>query len=649
MNVTTRLHLTTLLTMSFIAACGGAAAAEGVDAASLSTGLPIEGRDLRLVRVSADELALQFELFNGTDSRAAPVQFGIETYTGRNVLLADLPRGTAYGVLPLAGISRRITPHLRIAPGASATLTAVFSAPPDETTAMLVMIPSLEPVLVPVQPQGSGMLADSPVLDGPVPQTALVAPIVCDTAGPRQEAGAARPVEFRLSGDVVFEFGSAELSPVADDAIAAIAEQIGNTPGTLTVEGHTDSIDDTAFNQKLSEQRAAAVAAALRARLGDRFTVETMGFGESRPIAPNQHPDGSDDPDGRAQNRRVEVRLGTTEPGVPAELEPRDLGARLSDLGLTSRVAGLERQAGYLLARLIVGNPTAQAVDLPPDSGLLTGKQAPEGLTVVDVETRRRHQVCRWYGASPTIFHAGNQTLYYEDRPSRVPAGSDVTFWALYAAPPAGIDTLDVEIGGFGQVVSSPLHTQSSGRTRQAALVNDPPPALAADPLRDDLLVSAFDRTDNVYFQVVLEKPNGIDMRAFVMPEEVIAEFERAGKAVRPSRTSANVSYWGFLETGDFVTADILNNPDLANLTYEQLEELFAQAPRDGTRWNKSETLSIGRREYGIRMLDANDSISGGKKGEVEIAVLEAGRKVYYYFGHLRQKETDTRRAESGT
>jgi outer membrane protein OmpA-like peptidoglycan-associated protein len=618
--------------------------ATAVGAGSLSSGLDIEARKLRLVRVSDGELALQFELVNGTESHAAPSQWGIEQITGRNLLLADLARGSVYGVLPLSGSKRRIGPPDRIAPGATSTLTAVFSAPPAETTEMLVMIPSLDPTFVAVQPLGADALVDSPVLSGPVPPAPLVAPIVCGTAAPRATAGEPTPVEFRLPGDVLFAFGRADLSPSADAAIDAVADEIGKTPGKLTIEGHTDSIDDAALNQKLSEQRAAAVADALRTRLGDRFTYETRGFGKSRPIAPNQRPDGSDDPDGRAQNRRVEIRLGTMKPAEPVELESRDLGTQLADLGLTARVAGLERRAGYVLARTIVSNPTSDAVNVPTDSGLLTGKQAPEGLTLVDTAHQRRHRLCQWREVSPTIFHAGNQATYYESRPNRLPPGADVTFWALYAAPPAQVTQLDVEIGGFDQVVPSPV---TAGRTATLARGSDAPAGegmlriarlSTPRPAGGDELASAFDRTENAYFRVALEKANGIDMRANVMPAAVIAELERQGKAVRPSRTNANVGYWAFLSTGDFVTAEIVNNPRLANLGYAELEELFASAPRDGTKWQKGEALTIGKREFSVGRLDADDPGTGGKRGEVEIAVLEGGKKAYYYYGRLIEK-----------
>lgn len=73
----------------------------------------------------------------------------------------------------------------------------------------------------------------------------------------------------------------------------------------ISIEGHTDSDGDDAFNKQLSERRAESVKAHLVEAYGiDPSRLETAGFGESKPVAPN------DTPEGRQQNRRVElVRL----------------------------------------------------------------------------------------------------------------------------------------------------------------------------------------------------------------------------------------------------------------------------------------------------------------------------------------------------
>ncbi len=75
----------------------------------------------------------------------------------------------------------------------------------------------------------------------------------------------------------------------------------------VALEGHADGIGADAYNVALSRRRADAVAQELVARgvRRDRLTVE--GYGKRRPVAPNTLPDGSDNPAGRALNRRVEA------------------------------------------------------------------------------------------------------------------------------------------------------------------------------------------------------------------------------------------------------------------------------------------------------------------------------------------------------
>ena len=74
----------------------------------------------------------------------------------------------------------------------------------------------------------------------------------------------------------------------------------------VQIQGHTDSVSDDASNRILSEQRAKAVTEALTSN-GVTASIESVGYGETRPVAPNENPDGSDNPGGRRLNRRVDV------------------------------------------------------------------------------------------------------------------------------------------------------------------------------------------------------------------------------------------------------------------------------------------------------------------------------------------------------
>jgi outer membrane protein OmpA-like peptidoglycan-associated protein len=102
--------------------------------------------------------------------------------------------------------------------------------------------------------------------------------------------------------DVLFDTGSANLKPGAREKLSKVAGVIASHPGlNISVEGHTDSVGSTEYNQHLSEQRAAAVHDYLVRQGVPSRTVGTAGFGESQPVATNGTAEG------RQQNRRVEM------------------------------------------------------------------------------------------------------------------------------------------------------------------------------------------------------------------------------------------------------------------------------------------------------------------------------------------------------
>ena len=109
--------------------------------------------------------------------------------------------------------------------------------------------------------------------------------------------------------DVLFQFGQASLTPQARNRVADISTILKTQAQgrRVSVEGHTDSVGSEETNQRLSEQRAASVVDALTVNGVARSRVSVKGYGERYPVAPNSNPDGSDNPSGRAKNRRVEV------------------------------------------------------------------------------------------------------------------------------------------------------------------------------------------------------------------------------------------------------------------------------------------------------------------------------------------------------
>lgn len=127
-------------------------------------------------------------------------------------------------------------------------------------------------------------------------------------AGNTQKYGNDNTTSYFASTDVLFDFGKADLKPDAVQSLQAVADDLKkNYPdGPVKVDGHTDAIGDDASNQTLSEQRAEAVKRFLATAGGiDTGRIVATGYGEKVPIEPNENPDGSDNPDGRAKNRRV--------------------------------------------------------------------------------------------------------------------------------------------------------------------------------------------------------------------------------------------------------------------------------------------------------------------------------------------------------
>lgn len=118
---------------------------------------------------------------------------------------------------------------------------------------------------------------------------------------------AARPTERGMLvtlGDVLFEFGRAEVKPGARDSLRRLAAYLQREPERrILIEGHTDSVGSDAANLLLSQRRAEAVAAELITLGVAPGRISAQGHGESYPVAGN----GSDTD--RALNRRVEVYI----------------------------------------------------------------------------------------------------------------------------------------------------------------------------------------------------------------------------------------------------------------------------------------------------------------------------------------------------
>jgi outer membrane protein OmpA-like peptidoglycan-associated protein len=118
-------------------------------------------------------------------------------------------------------------------------------------------------------------------------------------------------IQLTLSADILFDFDQWEIKKKAEAVLHQVSKGIiESNKRLIIIEGHTDSKGSEAYNFELSGKRANAVKDwfVSKARLTD-IRFQTKGYGESRPIAPNTNPDGSDCADSRAKNRRVEIRI----------------------------------------------------------------------------------------------------------------------------------------------------------------------------------------------------------------------------------------------------------------------------------------------------------------------------------------------------
>ncbi len=109
---------------------------------------------------------------------------------------------------------------------------------------------------------------------------------------------------LNMPSQVTFDVDSAAVKPEFRNTLNDVASTLVQYESTyIDVYGHTDSTGSDAYNQTLSERRAQSVSSYLSTRGVQPARLATQGFGESQPVASNTSEDG------RAQNRRVEIRI----------------------------------------------------------------------------------------------------------------------------------------------------------------------------------------------------------------------------------------------------------------------------------------------------------------------------------------------------
>ncbi|NLI80379.1 MAG: OmpA family protein [Deltaproteobacteria bacterium] len=223
----------------------------------------------------------------------------------------------------------------RLKPGEQRLLWIKFPAPPKETKAITVFLPGFLP-LEEVRVQ-SGPIPDKaePADLHPKPGLPSASPGLTLSGEGRDIVGlpslaftgtavsldqmmqdlggkkVGQEIQVALSGDLLFDFDKWDIKKEAEDTLKKLSGLIKKLNKTrVAIEGHTDAKGSDQYNLELSRKRAQAVKAWLQSN-GElnKVKFQAKGLGEAKPVAPNTHPDGSDNPEGRAKNRRVEIRI----------------------------------------------------------------------------------------------------------------------------------------------------------------------------------------------------------------------------------------------------------------------------------------------------------------------------------------------------
>lgn len=117
-----------------------------------------------------------------------------------------------------------------------------------------------------------------------------------------------RGILVTFDSDVLFPLNSSYLTDQAKGEIDKLVNLLADYPdASLIVDGHTDATGTEEYNQWLSEKRAESVKNYIADHHIDASRITTNGYGQSKPVAAN------DTPEGRQQNRRVEVTIVTPE------------------------------------------------------------------------------------------------------------------------------------------------------------------------------------------------------------------------------------------------------------------------------------------------------------------------------------------------
>lgn len=107
-----------------------------------------------------------------------------------------------------------------------------------------------------------------------------------------------------------FDLGDTEFLKGKEDALDSLTMLLNEYPElTIEIAAHTDNMGEHDFNIDLSKKRANTIETYLIGKGIAKKRMKSKGYGETQPLTPNEFPDGTDNPDARAQNRRAEIKI----------------------------------------------------------------------------------------------------------------------------------------------------------------------------------------------------------------------------------------------------------------------------------------------------------------------------------------------------
>ena len=252
------------------------------------------------------------------------------------VKLLDTASGRVWSAIDGSGL------FLELAPGEDMTSYLSFGKVDTDTVTVMVPMAGFTTVSVLDAKDAKKAKIDLSIAQAALKQSSHDVPELADPVAIERYTRAlddststhagGKDITVTLASDVTFASDSADLASGAEAQLKTVAGQLGQHPdgGTLTIVGHTDDVQDDAYNQTLSEKRANAVKTRLEQLTKlDKWKTSVSGKGESEP----KIKDTTDQ--ARAANRRVEITLtptgGTTPKGSSTATPNSSGGGKLPD------------------------------------------------------------------------------------------------------------------------------------------------------------------------------------------------------------------------------------------------------------------------------------------------------------------------------